>query len=178
MPNIIKTERLTLRKLCLTDAPFILALLNTPTFKKFIGDRKIGTLQDAENYLINGPIRSYAENGFGLWLFCLQQTKVPIGICGLIKREGLQDVDIGFAMMPEFEGYGYAYEIASAVMKLGTTKFKLKRIIAITTENNERSIKLLKKLGLMFEQFIFLPNDTEKLMLFGNWKTAPSNIVH
>ncbi|MCP9752685.1 GNAT family N-acetyltransferase [Ferruginibacter sp. HRS2-29] len=169
MVNLLSTQRLTLRKLTTDDAPFILGLLNTPGFLRFIGDRKVRSVKDAETYLINGPLRSYHENDFGLWLFLLKSGE-PVGMCGLIRREGLADVDIGFAMMPAFEGKGYAFEIASAVMEYGRKKFALKRIVAITTEDNEQSIRLLKKLGLIFEEFIYLPNDEEKLMLFGNRK--------
>ena len=170
MGTVLDTERLVLRKLSLGDTAFILALLNTPTFIKFIGDRKIRTKLEAEGYLVNGPLRSYSENGFGLWLIELKNDKTPIGICGLIKREGLEDVDIGFALMPDYEGKGYGYEAAAATMNYGKTKLGLERIIAITTSNNINSINLIKKIGLHFEKYIFLPNGTEKLMLFGNWK--------
>jgi len=169
MGTLFFTERLSLRKLTVEDAPFILGLLNTPGFLEFIGDRKVRSVQDAEAYLVNGPLRSYAENGFGLWLFSLKNGE-PVGMCGLIRRAGLKDVDIGFAMMPEFEGKGYGFEIASAVMLYGKQKLGLHRIVAITVEQNERSVNLLKKLGLTFEEFIYLPNDDEKLMLFGNGK--------
>ena len=100
----------------------------------------------------------------------LKNDKTPIGICGLIKREGLEDIDIGFALMPEHEGKGYAYEAASATMNYGKTKLGLQRIIAITTSKNINSINLIKKIGLHFEKHIYLPNGKEKLMLFGNWK--------
>jgi RimJ/RimL family protein N-acetyltransferase len=167
MIEILQTERLKLREFNLKDAAFIITLLNTPTFIKYIGDKKIKTTADAEKYLQTGPLLSYTENGFGLWLFSLKQNKKPIGMCGLIKREGLEDVDIGFAMLPEYENNGYAYEIAKAVMHYGKTTLGLKRIIAITTKNNKRSGNLIKKIGLRFEKTIRLGADKEELMLHG-----------
>jgi RimJ/RimL family protein N-acetyltransferase len=127
-------------------------------------------MEAAENYILTGPLRSYTDNGFGLWAFTLKTDKTPIGICGLIKREGLPDIDIGFAMLPEYENNGYAFEIASATLKYGHRKLHIDRIVAITTSENKQSIKLLNKIGLHFEKMINLPNDNKQLMLFGNWK--------
>ena len=170
--KILQTRRLILRKLTVKDAPFILQLLNTESFKKYVGDRKIYNLDAAENYILNGVLRSYTDNGFGLWLFQLKTDMTAIGICGLIKREGLQDIDIGFAMLPEFEKNGYAFEIASATLKYGHRKLGIGRIVAITTKDNKQSIKLLVKIGLQYERDTHLPNDVTPLMLFGNWKTV------
>lgn len=167
MKEILQTERLHLRQFTKKDAPFIIELLNTETFIKFIGDKKIKTIADAENYLTVGPLLSYKENGFGLWLFCMKGTNLPIGMCGLIKRESLPYIDIGYAMLPAYEGKGYAFEIANAVMDYGKKTLQLKKIIAITTKKNERSVHLLKKLGLHFEKKIRLGEDKEDLMQFG-----------
>ena len=125
--KILETERLVLREFNINDAEFILELLNTPAWIEFIGDKKIHTLQDAENYLEKGPIDSYNKNGFGLWLILLKDGSIPIGMCGLVNRESLDDIDIGFAFLPEHSKLGYGFEIAYATMNyarnvLGITK--------------------------------------------------------
>ncbi|MEO5944325.1 MAG: GNAT family N-acetyltransferase [Ferruginibacter sp.] len=167
MIKILETERLLLREFTKEDAPFIVALLNTVTFLKFIGDKKVRTISEAENYLATGPIKSYAENGFGLWLFSLKENNKSIGMCGLIKRDTLVDVDIGYAMLPEEENKGYAFEICNATMNYGKTKLGLDRIIAITSKENIRSSSLLNKIGLHFEKIVSLGEGKEELMLFG-----------
>ena len=116
--NIIETERLIICHLSEGDSEFILELLNSPGWLKFIGNKNVKTKTDAKNYIINGPLKSYAVNGFGLYLVKLKIINTPVGICGLIKRESLEDIDIGFALHPEYEGYGYACEAAAAVLKL------------------------------------------------------------
>ncbi len=166
MGKILETERLLLREFDTGDAEFIVELLNSPGWLKFIGNKNVHTKNDARNYLENGPMKSYRENGFGLSMVELKFIGVPIGMCGLIKRETLDDVDIGFAMLPGFSGKGYGYEIAAATLNLGKNKFGLKRVVAITVENNDASIGLLNKLGLKYQKMIGLPNDAEDLMLF------------
>ena len=110
----LETDRLTIRQLTLADAPFIVELVNTPGWLRFIGERNIKTSEQAENYLKNGPMASYAQNGFGLYGVELKSEKTPIGMCGLIKRETLPDPDIGFAILPEFTGSGFAFEAATS----------------------------------------------------------------
>lgn len=164
--NILETEHLFLREFTEADTDFIIKLLNTPGWLEFIGDRNVRTTEEAAGYLLNGPIRSYRENGFGLCMVVHKDDNIPIGMCGLIRRDSLDHVDIGFALMPEYAGKGYAYEIASATMKYGFESLKLDKIVAITSANNTRSISLLNKLGLRFEKMITLPGDGEPLMLF------------
>ena len=113
---ILETDRLRLRKLLLDDAEFVLRLLNEPSFIQNIGDRGVRTIDDARAYILKGPIASYEKFGFGLWMVETRPTGVPIGICGLLKRDVLEDVDIGYALLPEFCSQGYALESASAVM--------------------------------------------------------------
>ena len=155
--TILETERLTLKELSISDAEFILKLLNTPTWLKFIGDKNVHNIQDAEDYLTNGPIASYKENGFGLWLVSLKESGEPIGMCGLIKRDYLYYVDIGFALMPEYEGLGYGFEMARATMSYSRKILRIDKVVAITDENNEASIKLLNKIGLKFEKTVEAP---------------------
>ena len=164
--KVLETDRLNLRWLSTSDAEFILELLNDPPFLRFIGDKGVRTLDDARNYILNGPVDMYARLGFGLYLTELKDSGVPIGICGLIKRDTLEDVDIGFAFLPGFWAKGYAYESASAVMVYGKDVLGLKRIVAITSPNNHASAKLLEKLGLQFEQMIRLSEDASEVRLY------------
>ncbi len=163
---ILETNRLLLRQFKTTDASFILLLLNNPSWLQYIGDRKVRSIDDALEYLSNGPIKSYKENGFGLSLIEIKNGNIPIGMCGLIKRESLEYPDIGFALLPEFTGNGYAFEIASATKIYAKDKLGITNILAITSSNNIRSIALLNKINLEFEKMIKLSNSEEALMLF------------
>ena len=162
---VLETERLILRGMDVADAPFILKLLNEASFLRFIGDKKVRTVQDAEQYILNGPVASYNRNGFGLCLVELKETHTPIGMCGLLKRDELPHADIGFAFMPDFWNKGFAYEAAAAVMNDARERLKLERILAITNQDNESSIKLLQKLGLKFERVIKMSTDSAELFL-------------
>ena len=164
--KILETDRLTLRLQTIDDAAFILELMNDPSWLRFIGDRGLRTTEDSTAYILNGPIRMYEEYGFCLFLVERKEDLVPIGICGLIKRDSLEDVDIGFAFLPKYWSKGYAYEAASSVMTYGKDTLGLNRIVAITTKDNHASAKLLEKVGLQFERLIRMPNDHEELKLF------------
>lgn len=164
--NVIETDRLILRKLSIGDAEFILELLNEPSFLHFIGDKGVRTLDDAREYISQGPIASYERYGFGLYLTALKEGTVPMGICGLLKRESLADVDIGFAFLPRFWSKGYALESAMAVKAYGLNTLGLSRIVAITNPDNEASIKLLEKLGLKYESLIKLSVDGPEIRLY------------
>lgn len=164
--TILETERLNLRHFSVEDAPFILELLNEPSFIQNIADRGVRTLEDARNYLRNGPLASYDRYGFGLFAVVLKTTGVTIGMCGLIKRDNLPDVDIGFAFLPRYWGNGYAYEAAAAVLTYGREVHQLTRIVAIVLPSNTGSINVLQKLGLTFEQMITWPEDGSQLKLF------------
>ena len=163
---VLETDRLRLRRLSAEDAAFILELLNDPAWLQFIGDRGVRTLDDARDYIRKGPLEMYARLGFGLYLTELKEGSVPIGICGLIKRDSLQDVDIGFALLPQFRARGYASEAAAATMEYGKSVLGLKRIVAITSPSNLDSAKVLEKLGLRFERLVRLSDDSEEVRLF------------
>ena len=165
---VLETERLFLRGLTVGDAEFILTLLNEPSFLRYIGDKKVRTTTDAEQYILNGPVASYERHGFGLLLVELKHARTPIGICGLLKRDELPDPDIGFAFLPDFWNKGYAFEAAAAVMKDARERLKLERILAITNQDNEASIKLLQKLGLQFERLIKMSTDAAELVLMAS----------
>ena len=162
--QVLETQRLILRRLNLADAPFILRLVNEPSWLQFIGDKGVRTLDDARDYIRKGPMDMYERYGFGLYLTELKPECVPIGMCGLIKRDALPDVDIGFAFLPEFWGRGYACEAAAAVLEHGRTAFALSRIVAITSPGNDGSIRVLEKMGMSFERVLEMaPNDPVKL---------------
>ena len=165
---VIATERLSLRKFSVApnDLVFIRTLLNQPSFHRFIGDKGVRTLDDARKYLDNGPIDSYQRHGFGLYLVELTDNKPAIGMCGLVKRDSLPHVDLGFAFLPEFWAKGYAFEAAAAVLKYARELLKLDRILAITDPDNEASIKLLQKLGFEFDGMIKLSDDAPEIKLF------------
>jgi [ribosomal protein S5]-alanine N-acetyltransferase len=151
---ILETERLTMRELTADDAPFVLDLLNQPSFKKYIGDRGVRTLDEAREYAETRFIKSYRTNGFGLYLVELKSDSSPIGICGFVSRETLPAPDIGFALLSQFEKKGYAFEAAAATMEFGRQKLGFSRVLAITTKDNDSSRRLLEKIGLKFESEI------------------------
>jgi RimJ/RimL family protein N-acetyltransferase len=165
--NILETERLLLRQFAAADAEFILEQVNEPSFIQNIGDRGVRTLDDARAYISNGPVASYEKNGFGLYLVALKESGESIGMCGLIKRDTLDDVDIGYAFLPKFWGKGYAVEAALAVKAYAKDMIGLKRIVAITDPANEGSIRVLEKIGLRFERMVRLSADDIELKLFG-----------
>src|ERR1700694_5808015 len=139
----LETDRLRLRRLSVDDAGFILRLLNEPSFIQNIGDRGVRTIEDARAYILKGPIASYEQFGFGLLLVEERESGVPVGICGLLKRDVLEDVDIGYALLPEFWSRGYAFESASAVMSYAREKLGSNRVLAVVNSNNQSSIRLL-----------------------------------
>ena len=155
------------------DAPFILKLLNEPSWIRFIGDKGVKTLGDARRYILEGPVKMYSLLGFGLWLVELKSSGVPIGICGLIKRDSLPDVDIGFAFLPAYWRQGYAAESASAAISYGRGAFSLGRILAITSPDNDHSGRLLEKLGFRFEGMIRLSGDSPEVKLYALLPAAP-----
>lgn len=164
---VLETERLALRHLSPeTDAEFILRLLNEPSFLQYVGDKGVRTLDDARNYICNGPMKSYEQNGFGLYKVELKEKGESIGICGLIKRENLPDPDIGVAFLPEYWRQGYALESAVAVMKHARQVLRLERVLAITSPDNEASARLLGKIGLRFDRLIKLSEDAAEVRLF------------
>jgi [ribosomal protein S5]-alanine N-acetyltransferase len=168
MEIVIETERLILRKFTTEDAPFMLKLLNTPAWLRFIGDRNVHTVEEAKQFLLNGYLKSYETHGFGFYLAMEKTTQNPIGMCGLVKRNTLEDVDIGFAFLPDFVGKGYGFEAASATLNYAENVLKLEKVIAIVDPENVVSIALIKKIGLQFERMVRLSADDIELMLFTN----------
>ncbi len=163
--KIAETDRLEIRWLEISDAAFILKLVNQPSWLRHIGDKGVKTIQDAENYILRGPVDMYHRLGFGMYRVELKHNEKPVGICGLIKRDTLDDIDLGFAFLPEYWGKGYAFESASAVMRHAKQVLKKVRVAAITTSETQPSIKLLEKLGFRFEREIN-QDDDNALRLF------------
>lgn len=165
--SVIETQRLRLRLLTLDDARFILELLNEPSFLRFIGDKGVRDPDGARAYLAKGPIDSYERHGFGLYAVCLRDG-TPIGICGLVKRDGLDDADLGFAFLSRHWSHGYAAESAGAVMAHAGEMLGLKRVVAITSPDNRDSMAVLEKVGLKYERTVRLAADAAELNLFAS----------
>lgn len=163
---ILTTERLVVREFTFADAEFIVRLLNDPSFIDNIADKGVRTLDDARTYLRDGPLASYARHGFGLWLVALSEGGDPIGICGLIRRDGLDGVDLGYALLPEFCGRGYALEAAAGVVAHARAALGLGSLLAIVNEDNAPSIRLLAKLGFQYQRMVRLAGDTHDVCLF------------
>ncbi|TJY38234.1 GNAT family N-acetyltransferase [Pontimicrobium aquaticum] len=164
---IVKTSRLIISKATLKDAPFFLEIMNSPNWIKYIGDRNVKTVKEAETYLEKGIIKSYHERGYGFYKVALKSNpSATIGICGLIKREELEIPDLGFAMLPLYEGIGYGYESSVSVLEEAKKKFGITKVGAITLQSNLNSIKLLEKLGFSFEKRIKLFDDDQELLFF------------
>jgi len=163
---VIQTARLVLRQLELSDAAFVLELLNEADFLRFIGDKGVTTLDGAREYILKGPVDSYGRHGFGLYATCLLDG-TPIGICGLVKREGLADVDVGFAFLSRYRSKGYAVESAAAVLEHARRVLRMQRIVAISSPDNAASIAVLERIGLKFERVIRLAEHSPELKLYG-----------
>jgi RimJ/RimL family protein N-acetyltransferase len=166
MGYIFQTERLRLREFNENDAAFIVELVNSEGWLKYIGDKNVKTEDQARDYLINGPIKSYKDNGYGLYLVELKNEKIPIGMCGIMKRDNLESPDIGYAFLPIYMGQGYAFEIAEQTLRYAKDQLNINKILAITNPENKASIKLLGKLGLTFQKMIDATNHSIELNLF------------
>lgn len=166
MSLVCETERLQISHFSLEDAPFILRLLNEPSFICNIADKGVRTLDDARTYLQNGPLSSYARNGFGLGRVSLKTTGELIGMCGLIRREGLTDVDIGYALLPEYWSKGYARECVLGVLGSAACQHGLSRVVAVVNPDNRDSIRVLEGAGFQFETMVTLPGESTPIRLF------------
>ncbi len=165
---MLETERLHIELANPADKEFFFTLLNSPKWLKFIGDRGIETTSDAENYIQNSLIKSYHEKGYGLYKLLLKSANVPIGICGFLKRDYLDSVDIGYAVLPAYEGAGYTFEAAAAILEYGKTQLSLHPVYGITSETNLASRHLLEKLGLRFIAKRPDPNSSDELLIYSN----------
>ncbi len=164
---VISTARLSLRELAPEDAPFLLQLLNERSFLRYIGDRGVRDLDEARRYIVNGMVHSYEQHGFGLWLVELRDDdRRPIGLCGLVSRDGLAAPDLGFALLPHWWSQGFAHEAAAAVMVHARRVVGLDRVLAIASLQNENSVRLLRKLGFEYQRDVLMPGETQPVALF------------
>jgi len=170
---MIESGRLVLRRLTPDDAEFMRELVNDPDWLRFIGDRDVHTREEARDYLLRGPIASYERNGFGLYAVELRERPGPIGICGLVKREGLEDVDLGFAFLPAHRSRGYAREAAVATLEHAWRDLGLERIVAIVSPGNDASIRLLEEVGMRYERDLRLPGETSDVRLYALPRPGP-----
>jgi len=162
----LRTPRLEMRELNFDDAEFIIELLNDEAFLRFIGDKGVRTIADAQDYLRNGPMDSYGRHGYGLYLVRRVSDGARIGICGLVRRSALDYPDVGFAFLPAFRGLGYAYESAVSVLDHARTGLGLKRILGITDPDNQVSIRILEKAGFVYNGRMRLSAGAAEISLF------------
>lgn len=161
-----ETERLYISEITIKDAPFILKLYNDEAYLRFIGNKNVKTLEDAKKNIEENFLSVYKRHDYGYYLISLKSDNTPIGTSGLMKREGLDCVDIGFAFLKEFRGKGYAFEATKRVLDFGLEELKISPIAAITTIENVSSSNLLERMGFKHERNLFIPNDPEELRLF------------
>jgi RimJ/RimL family protein N-acetyltransferase len=169
--EVLETERMRLYEFAADspgDAAFVLRLLNEPSFLRNIGDRGVHSVDDAYAYLAKGPLASYRKFGFGLYRVQSKASAETVGMCGLVKRDSLDDPDLGYALLPEFSGQGLASEAAAAVLAHARSALGLARIVAIVDPLNAASIRVLEKLGFAFERKLRLPHNDTDLMLFAS----------
>ena len=162
----LETERLYLRRVTLDDADLMLAIWNDPAFVRNVGDRGIRTTEQAREAMQAGALKLYADYGYGPYSMVLKSDGSQIGICGLFRRDNLEDPDIGFAVLPDFCSRGYAGEAALAVLKHARDDLGLRKLTAIVSPDNAPSIGLIEKLGLVFERMITMPGDDEAISLY------------
>jgi [ribosomal protein S5]-alanine N-acetyltransferase len=166
VPPVLETDRLRLREFEIADDAFLLRLLNEPSWLRFIGDRGVRSLEDAGRFIETRLRPSYAQNGFGLWCVVPKDSGEPAGMCGLLRRDTLPDVDVGFAFLPEAWGKGYASEAASAVLAHARDVLGMRRVLAITFPDNQASIRVLERIGMRREGTIRLPGEDRDTALF------------
>ena len=165
-PVVCETARLCLRRLHGGDAALMLEVLNDPDFVRYVGDRQVRTHEDAERYIRNGPEASYARWGFGLYRVEIRASGQAAGICGLLRRDGLDAPDVGFALLPPFRRAGYAFEAAAAALRHDREVLHLGRIVAVTDPGNIASRRVLERLGMTFDRMIRLPGSQREICLF------------
>lgn len=164
--KVLETQRLLLRHLREDDAAFIFELVNDPSWLRFIGDKDVKSVAAARGYIARGPMAMYARLGFGLYLVALKSSGEALGICGLIKRDTLEDVDLGFAFLPRHWSQGYAREAGAATLDYGRRVLGLGRVVAITSPDNAASIRVLEKLDMRFQETVRLAGNDHEVNLF------------
>ena len=164
--KIIETDRLSLRRFTHNDVPFIFKLLNEPGWLRFIGDRGIVCEEDARSYIETALIASYRKYGYGLYAIDLKEGNIPVGMCGLVKRDWLDNADLGFALCSCYQGMGYATEAAQAVLDYAKNMLELHRVLAVTSGDNDRSKNLLNNIGMTYKKTMTAPGEESLLDLY------------
>ncbi|NIA27992.1 MAG: GNAT family N-acetyltransferase [Desulfobulbaceae bacterium] len=168
MPEILQleTKRLSLRRLTLDDAELMLAVWNDPAFIRYVADRGIRTIKAARAALKEGALKLFSDYGYGPFRVALTEDDTPVGVCGLFRREGLDEPDLGFSILPKYWRKGYAHEAARAVVGHAKTDIRLTRLTAIVSPENTASVALIEKLGLQFERMHRLPGDDDDVAIY------------
>jgi len=162
----LESDRLFIRPISIIDAPFMLQLMNSTGWLEYIGDRNVKDRTAASNYILTRIIPSYNSYGFGLYLVILKNMNRPVGICGLVKREGLDYPDLGFAVLPEYERKGYTSEASEIILEYAENELQIPTIYGITTQSNFAAISVLEKQGLSFQKTVLLPHDKTEFLLY------------
>ena len=163
---LIETERLRLRPVTVDDTELMLAIWNDPAFIRNVSDRGIRTVEQARDAIESGAQKLFEDYGYGPYCMSLKSDGTMIGICGLFKRDNLEDPDIGFGVLPDYCGKGYAGEAAAAVVNFARNELGITTLTAIVSPTNAPSIGLIKKLGLTFDQMITMPGDDDAICLY------------
>ncbi|RKX31875.1 MAG: GNAT family N-acetyltransferase [Verrucomicrobia bacterium] len=163
---IVEAPRLRLRELTVDDAEFVFRLVSEPSFLSNIGDKGVRNLDDARQFILEGPWTRQKRHGYGQFLVERKEGGVPIGVCGLIYRESLDVTDVGFAILPEYWKRGFAYEAAEAMVQYGRSTLGIDKIVGLTSEENLASISVLEKLGMKFERIVKMSEDDPGTVLY------------
>ena len=163
---MIETDRLILREFTLDDASFVLQLVNEPSWIENIGDKNVHNIADAQDYIVSGPMQSYQDNGYGLYMAELKLKGGPVGMCGLVKRDFFRDPDVGFAFLPEYWGLGFASEAGKATLQYARNQLNIDTVLGITSVDNKGSMRVLEKIGLKYDKMVDLPGYNEQSRLF------------
>ena len=171
--TVLETDRLLLSPLSYDDCEFIFELVNEPSFKRFVGDKKVASADDARRYLRDGPIDNYERYGYGLYLVTLKDSGERVGICGLLRRQQFEDPDLGFAFLERFHNSGYASESTKAVLAWAFDTLKFSRVIAIADRQNAPSVRILDKLGFAYIEDVRMRGDEHDIGLY-----STTRVIH
>lgn len=164
--HLCQSERLSIDLISTQDTAFIVELVNSPGWLKYIGDRKVYSEEDAKGFIENRLWAHQEKHGYGTWKVSLKEDMKAIGVCGFVKRDYLDDADIGFALLPEYQGSGYMSEAAMACLEFGKEQLGFRKVMAISNCDNLASHRLLGKIGFVNEGKILPPDEHEEIFLF------------
>lgn len=163
---VCESERLAIRRVLLEDAGFLVRQLNQPSWLRYIGDRAVRSVEDAERYIESRMLEQYRTLGYGMNVVQLKSTGEPVGVCGLVKRDALPCPDLGFALLEDYWGMGYGLEAAAAVVGHACQVLGMSRLLAVTTADNERSGRILVELGFRLWKESYRMDEGEEVRLY------------